>query len=252
LLIVTVAVCSRYGTSTHEYALTSESDWTFDVTTDPTKYVFDVVFDEKLENTNEALNFMLGLSDTIVYLDSVMLINELDLDLLTDYTPVSSVDVTTAGDVTYIEEGTTVQMSAAVLPAEADHPDIVWSIVNKTGYATIDEAGLVSADTIGLVTIMASTIDDSNVFGSFDLEIRIAGAVSNETTQTLKVYPNPAVNELNIVVGNDEATVSIYNSVGMRMTEMIADEDLITIDISSYASGVYFVKTGNLVAKFVK
>ncbi|MDA3821789.1 MAG: Ig-like domain-containing protein, partial [Bacteroidales bacterium] len=243
---------NRYGTTTHEYSADGQSDWTFDLTTDPTKYVFDVVFNEKLENTNESLQFMLGLSDTIVYLDSVMLINELDLVLLTDYTPVSSVDISAADDVTFIEVGNTVQMSAAVLPAEADYPDIVWSVVNKTGYATIDEAGLVSGDTIGLVTIMASTTDDSNVSSSFDLEIRIAGAVSDKTIQSLRVYPNPAVNELNIVLGNEEATVSIYNSVGMRMNEFIANEDILTIDISSYASGVYFVKTGNMVTKFVK
>jgi hypothetical protein len=147
-------------------------------------------------------------------------------------------------------------MSAAVLPADADYPDVVWSIANNTGsgygYATIDETGMVSADTIGLVTIMAKTIDDSNVYGSFDLEIRVVGAVSSKTVQSLKVYPNPAINELNIVLPQEAGSVSIFNSVGARMDEISVGSDVVSVDISNYPSGIYFVRSGHLVSKFVK
>ncbi|MFC2089760.1 Ig-like domain-containing protein [Bacteroidota bacterium] len=244
---------NRYGTSTHEYSA-GESDWTFDVTTEPTKYVFDVVFNEKLDNTTESMQFMLGLSDTIVYLDSVLLINDNDLVLLTQYTPVSSIELSAAGDVTQVDEGTTIQMSASVLPADADYPDVAWSVINQTGYATVDETGLVSADTIGLVTIVATSTDDSNVSGSYDLAIVTPGtSVEQHTLNTLKVYPNPAVDELNIVLENGGVkTVEIFNSVGMRMHALVVEDDIVSVDISEYPSGMYFVRSGDRVAKFIK
>ena len=245
---------NRYGTSTHEYS-DGQSDWTFDVTTEWTKYVFDVVFDEKVENTNESLQFMLGLSDTIVYLDSVMLLNENDLVLLTDYTPVAEIVISAPGDIDIVEEGTTLQLSASVLPADADYPDIAWDVENLNGWAEIDETGLLSADSVGLITVIAKSTDDSNITGVYDMVVIPAGTgISNaKNAESLKVYPNPAVNELNIVLENSEVkTVEIFNSVGMRMQALVVDRNIITIDVSDYPSGMYFIKNGNRVAKFMK
>jgi hypothetical protein len=71
---------ARYGISTDPES-TGESDWTFICTTEPTKYVFHVTFDRILENTNQSLQFMLGNADAKVYLDSVYLVAEEDLNL---------------------------------------------------------------------------------------------------------------------------------------------------------------------------
>lgn len=73
---------TRYGVSTDAES-NGTSDWTFTVTTLPKTYVFHVTFTEILENTIQSMQFMLGNADEAVYLDSVYLVAEEDLDKLT-------------------------------------------------------------------------------------------------------------------------------------------------------------------------
>ena len=74
----------RYGYSTDPEALPNgESDWTFDVTTEPTIYVFHLTFTDMKENARQSLQFMLGKADEPVYLDSVMLLKEAEYNLYT-------------------------------------------------------------------------------------------------------------------------------------------------------------------------
>ena len=75
---------SRYGISSDPEALPDgTSDWTFEVTTEPTVYVFHVTFTNMKENARQSLQFMLGKADEQVYLDSVMLLKESDYNLYT-------------------------------------------------------------------------------------------------------------------------------------------------------------------------
>lgn len=242
---------NRYGSSTHEYS-NGESDWTFVSEMAPTKYVFDVVFNEKLENTTESLQFMVGLHDPVVYIDSVELVNNNDLALITVYTPVESITVTSEGDVTHVASGGTLQMSAEVLPADALLTDVRWSVVPGTGWASIDEAGLLTGDTVGTVTVVASAKDDSNVTGTMEVTVTFPEGIQENGAKQLMVYPNPVTSELNVVVANADATVTIYNSVGMKIEEAAISGTVHKFDVSSYASGLYFVKTGNAVVKFIK
>jgi len=73
----------KYGKSTSPYAPNGTSDWTFDLTTTPTVYSFDVKFSDMNDKTNQSLQFMLGLSDIVVYIDNVMLTKNTDLALPT-------------------------------------------------------------------------------------------------------------------------------------------------------------------------
>jgi len=73
---------NRYGFSTHPFAPGGESDWQFAITSEPTMYVFDVVFSEIVDNTKQSLQFMLGRNDGPLYLDSITLIKNADLPLL--------------------------------------------------------------------------------------------------------------------------------------------------------------------------
>lgn len=57
------------------------------------------------------------------------------------------------------------------------------------------------------------------------------------------VYPNPVQNQLNISLPNvSERTVQIYNNLGMLMDAFIQTESTFSWNVSSYASGLYFVK----------
>jgi hypothetical protein len=70
---------SKYGVSTSSMAPNGTSDWTFDLTTKPTVYTFDVKFSNMAVNCNQSLQFMLGKSDIVVHIDSVMLTKNSDI-----------------------------------------------------------------------------------------------------------------------------------------------------------------------------
>ena len=76
--------------------------------------------------------------------------------------------------------------------------------------------------------------------------------ISQKSVETLKVDPNPAVNELNVVLTSENPRVSIYNGVGQRMEQVVVSGTEYKFDVSSHSAGIYFVKTETAIAKFVK
>jgi uncharacterized protein YjdB len=87
---------------------------------------------------------------------------------------VTGITVTGAGDATTITtDNGTLQMSAAVLPADATDKTVTWSVTNGTGSATISDSGLLTAVTDGTVTVVATANDGSGIKG--ELEITISG-----------------------------------------------------------------------------
>ena len=241
---------NRYGISNHELS-NGKSEWQWMSETERTKYVFDVQFTELIAGeSSEQFYFMLGHHTPMVYIDSVELFRDDDMDLLTPgYIPVTSVVL--SGVDGEMAVGATAQMSAAVLPAEATLLGVKWSVVSGTGYASISADGMLTADSAGVVSVMAMAADDSGVKGVLDVTIGGTG-ISQKSVTTLKVYPNPAVNELNVVLTSENSTVSIYNAMGQKMDQVVVSGSEYKFDISSYAAGIYFVKTGTSIAKFIK
>jgi hypothetical protein len=251
---------NRFGTSTNAYSTglsdastDNQSQWEFVTTEEPMYYLIDeaLVFNEWLANTNEQFNLMGGKHDAGgVYIDSLILINNNDKDLLTPgYIPVKEVVV--SGDATVAVDGT-IELDAAVSPGNATLTDVRWSVVNGTGEATIDASGMLTGVAAGVVTVVASAKDDSGVTGVMDVTVGSSVGIAPRSVETLRVYPNPAVNELNVVLNAENTSVSIYNAVGQRMEQVVVSGTEYKFDISSYAAGIYFVKTGTSIAKFVK
>lgn len=69
---------TRYGKSTDPEAVGGESEWKYNLTTEPTWFTFHVTFDRILDNTDQKVQWMLSLSNQTIYLDSVLLIKEDD------------------------------------------------------------------------------------------------------------------------------------------------------------------------------
>jgi len=65
---------NRYGASADPTASGGRSDWTFNITTEPAWYLLHVNFDQIVEGTVQKVQFMLGLSSALTYIDSVMLV----------------------------------------------------------------------------------------------------------------------------------------------------------------------------------
>jgi hypothetical protein len=70
---------ARYGTSTDPEAVLvngGTSQWHYTIGTEPAWFTFHVVFDRMIETTVQKLQFMLSLSESTIYLDSVLLVKD--------------------------------------------------------------------------------------------------------------------------------------------------------------------------------
>ena len=79
-----------------------------------------------------------------------------------------------------------------------------------------------------------------------------SGLESVNTNGQLSLYPNPATSALHINTGSIAEPLFIYNLQGELVYEGELAGDVYTIDISSWSSGLYFARCGNLNIKFVK
>ena len=57
------------------------------------------------------------------------------------------------------------------------------------------------------------------------------------------VYPNPATNTINISGIIDKATIKLYDVLGNLVTELSANNNQLTIDVSQFTNGVYILVT---------
>lgn len=80
--------------------------------------------------------------------------------------------------------GSSVRLSAAVIPENAYDTDVVWSVQPGTGKAEISEDGVFTALSAGTVTVTAAAQDGSGVTGSLELNLVNATTVG---AATLKV-----------------------------------------------------------------
>ena len=91
--------------------------------------------------------------------------------------PVDSITVTSAGGVTVIGVGQTLQMHANVTPANATNSAVTWSVLPPVnGVATINPAtGLLTAVGLGTVTVRATAVDGSGEYGELPIAVTTVG-----------------------------------------------------------------------------
>ena len=63
------------------------------------------------------------------------------------------------------------------------------------------------------------------------------------------LYPNPA-NEFLSIKGENIGNVVIFNAIGQKVAEYFANDEL-NIKTSDFNDGVYFVKIGDVIERFV-
>jgi uncharacterized protein YjdB len=97
---------------------------------------------------------------------------------------VSSITLSGAGGSTAIDQDKgSLQIIAAILPANASDTTITWSVVNGTGKASISPGGLLQAISNGTVTVVATANDGSGISDS--LLITISNQIVLVTSITL-------------------------------------------------------------------
>lgn len=96
----------------------------------------------------------------------------------------------------------------------------------------------------------ATNVNIDNVF-LFTEQDYISGVKSLTSSQT-NVYPNPAVNELNVSL-SAPSKIAIYNISGQKLIERFSNERTAKINVSQLTKGIYFVKVNDSQSvKFVK
>ncbi|MEH6535606.1 MAG: T9SS type A sorting domain-containing protein [Psychroserpens sp.] len=112
--------------------------------------------------------------------------------------------------------------------------------INELEINTADDK--IYAGTFGRGLWRSSVYDSSLSVSEFDLE-------------TFKVYPNPATNSVTLNWDkNEPVTIKIYDALGKLMyyTKSKNISEPTNIDVSNYASGLYFVKINNAVGSITK
>ena len=84
--------------------------------------------------------------------------------------PIVSITVSAENDAKHIYVGNTLQMSATLDPVDTTDTGVVWSSLDPD-YATINNAGLVTAVAEGEVTIRCASINTPSVYGEYTFNV---------------------------------------------------------------------------------
>ncbi|MGJ8743555.1 CBM96 family carbohydrate-binding protein [Polaribacter sp.] len=85
---------------------------------------------------------------------------------------VQSIDVYGLNGVNAIQLGTTFPMKVSVLPADADDASVTWSVIDGTGSASITTEGYLTGNALGTVTVKATAVDGSAVYGQLEMTVQ--------------------------------------------------------------------------------
>jgi len=180
--------------------------------------------------------------------------NDGDLDMLSTYRPVSyyenitiqailvsSLSAQGQGGATAITTPNgTLQMEAAVLPANATDGSYTWSVASGTGSASIDAAGMLTALIDGTVTVTATANDASGQTGTAVITISNQGiGIQEDAVQQVEVFPNPTTGKVTFDTDIKIENIEIFNLTGELVSNYFNTN---TIDISQLPNGIYLAK----------
>ena len=125
------------------------------------------------------------------------------------------------------------QLSAVIEPDDATDQTVTWSIVNGTGQASITGSGLITGIADGSVTAVATANDDSGVYGTIEITIKLGE----------RVLVNVKDDQIRISVGDSFLydKISIYNLQGHLVMTRAIDSNISTIEAGSFTPGMYIV-----------
>mgnify|MGYP001231892800 CR=1 FL=1 len=137
-------------------------------------------------------------------------------------------------------DGEAGSLPASINADESHSHSFSTTLPSDVNYEEVNVVALLIDNSNGVV-INSRMIDLSQFVGIADL--------TPENAYSTELYPNPAKEEVNIVIGLDdqsEINLNIYNAVGQVVYNNVytnSPSTPKTIDVSSFEAGVYFVKT---------
>ena len=123
-------------------------------------------------------------------------VGNMQITIVDPVVPVTAINVITGGGVTEIISGSTLQCSAEVLPVDATHREISWSVLSQTGSGTITQNGLLTAVSPGAVLVVATAQDGSGVTGSVQI------IIIDQVIPVAQIKVSTVGNQVEIITGN--------------------------------------------------
>jgi hypothetical protein len=143
------------------------------------------------------------------------------------------------GTASISDNSSTLQLRAVITPSYATNQEVVWSVENITGRASIDNSGLVTAVSNGLVTVRAVATDGSGIVGQMDISILLKPA------DPLMVI----VGESDLKIPLDEictdCRMSLYDLSGHLIAIKSVESNLTIFERKNLRSGLYLIVLDN-------
>jgi hypothetical protein len=233
---------NRYGASSDPES-NGRSEWSFDITADPTVYEFNVVFDQILPTTVEKVQFMISQAVGTVYLDSIILITQDQLDASFPDDTYAFFDVNYS--VVEVEGATNGTLTALAGSDNVTSGDEVQYLFDVTFTATPDAGYLVKEWTKDGVVVANHTDNTFTTMVDEDMVVTVEFAldatnVPADLLSDLKVYPNPFNNNIHISNAENVKRMTMVNLVGQRILDMELNGENY-ISTNHLNSGVYFM-----------
>ena len=133
-----------------------------------------------------------------------------------------------------------------------DQDSGVTNLSNGSSWNSIIADTDVTAGDTYYVRVSGFSEDDA---GTFCLKVSTNQLLANDnfSFESLKLYPSPTKNTLNVSYNQEISNVEIYNLVGQKVANITPNANEGQIDMSDLASGAYFVKvTSNNATRTVK
>jgi len=163
---------------------------------------------------------------------------------------VSNITISSQNNATIVRAGEQLQFTAQVLPSNATDASITWSVIAKNGNASINQNGVLTATSEGVVVVKATANDNSGVSSEWEITIQ------SPSTEIL-LYPKSENNLLGVkVMINDAETYSLdlIDITGRivysrkDLSPLVEDE----IDLTNFRSGVYIVRLASSKKQIIK
>lgn len=120
--------------------------------------------------------------------------------------------------------------------------------------------------TLNSLAVNTDVTQKANIYFDYNWPIEtndattMFGILSNDGFQkdaSVKIYPNPAVSVVNLTAASEIKSVQLFDVQGRVLETLVSgNENSVMLDVSSRASGLYFIKViteqGSKVEKFVK
>jgi hypothetical protein len=151
------------------------------------------------------------------------------------------------GQDTIYEYGGQLQMLAHILPENASNKDIHWAVTQISGKADIDQKGLLSAISDGLIQVVALADDEGMAEGSTLIYItgQSTSTLEAKTSPDVQILPDPNLNMLHLRFMNTfdtGAIIRIYNIHGQLVYTKTVQSDMLQVDMSLMERGYYIVQ----------